>query len=258
MEAIESFFNSNFTEESLETPPDKFKNEKKMNKSTKNTFIHPIEKPIEKPVTSDSLPPPKPPKNPLLDPLSVIVKLAILSNKPVGTKILIKDNIVHIQEPGIFQGVARYIHKTNRNDLRYLYNPIQLACKKHLGKKRKIPEIVQLFICAQYGIVKLIETYQSNDIICICLNYYYSIIQNFTKDLFQPIFRDDETTPLYTDILLDSLDSIWTPEKIKIILDMIHFLNDDKMAIDNVRSLDIFIQNIDKHTQPILASATDR
>ena len=31
----------------------------------------------------------------LLDPLSVIIKLAILSNKPVGTKILIKNNILY-------------------------------------------------------------------------------------------------------------------------------------------------------------------
>lgn len=267
MDAIESFFNSNFTEESERV--DKRKNpEKNMNKSptnkpaekpiklTEKTTNKPTEKPIDQPTDK-----PNPTiestkaKKPLLDPLSVIIKLAIISNKPIGTKILIKDNIVHIQEPGIFQGLTRYIHKTNRNDLRYLYNPIQLACKKYLGKQRKIPEIVQLFICAQYGIVKLIETYQTNDVISICLNYYHCIIQNFTKDLFQNIFRDDEITPLYTDPLLHNLDTIWTPEKIKVVLDMIHFLSDDKMAVDNVKSLDVFMQNIDKHTQVIFTSS---
>ena len=30
----------------------------------------------------------------LLDPLSVVIKLAILSNKPVGTKLLIQNNII--------------------------------------------------------------------------------------------------------------------------------------------------------------------
>jgi len=30
----------------------------------------------------------------VLDPLSVIIKLAILSNKPTGTKLLIQNNII--------------------------------------------------------------------------------------------------------------------------------------------------------------------
>ena len=34
----------------------------------------------------------------LLDPLSVIVKLAILSNKPIGTKLLIQNNVIYFQE----------------------------------------------------------------------------------------------------------------------------------------------------------------
>ena len=32
-------------------------------------------------------------KSVLLDPLSVIIKLAILGNKPIGTKILIQNNV---------------------------------------------------------------------------------------------------------------------------------------------------------------------
>ncbi len=38
----------------------------------------------------------------ILDPLSVIVKLAILSNKPIGTKLFISNNVVIFQEPGPF------------------------------------------------------------------------------------------------------------------------------------------------------------
>jgi hypothetical protein len=50
----------------------------------------------------------------LLDPLSVIIKLAILSNKPIGTKILIHNNVLYFQEPGIFQSVTRYYYNTNK------------------------------------------------------------------------------------------------------------------------------------------------
>jgi len=96
--------------------------------------------------------------NIILDPLSVIIKLAIICNKSIGTKILIKDGVVHIQEPGLFQGLTRYINKTNRYDLQYLYNPIFFACKYFLNKevRKKNPEMVDLFICAQNGISQLI------------------------------------------------------------------------------------------------------
>ena len=71
----------------------------------------------------------------ILDPLSVIIKLAILSNKPVGTKIYIQNNIIHFQEPGMFQAVCRYVLNTNKTDLQYMYNPIELACQHYLTEK---------------------------------------------------------------------------------------------------------------------------
>lgn len=196
--------------------------------------------------------------NPLLDPLSVIIKLAIISNKPLGTKLLIKENVIHIQEPGLFQGLARYISKTNRNDLQYLYNPIQFACQMFLNKEqqRKNPKMVDLFICAQNGILKLIDTYKgaANATIRLCLNYYYILIDNYVQKRYTLLFREDETTKLYTDLLLSNLNELWSYEKIKIVLDMIEFLSDDTMANDNVKSLDVFIQNMDKHTQPVILS----
>ena len=33
----------------------------------------------------------------VLDPLSVIIKLAVIGNKPVGTKILISNNVIYLQ-----------------------------------------------------------------------------------------------------------------------------------------------------------------
>ena len=43
----------------------------------------------------------------ILDPLSVIIKLAIISNKPIGTKVLILNNIIYFQSPGPFQALCR-------------------------------------------------------------------------------------------------------------------------------------------------------
>ena len=99
----------------------------------------------------------------ILDPLSVIIKLAILSNKSIGTKLLIQNNVIYFQEPGPFQALCRVIYKSNKTDLQYMYNPIQIACQTFLSKEniQKTPRIKSLFICAQLGIERLKETYKT-------------------------------------------------------------------------------------------------
>ena len=96
----------------------------------------------------------------VLDPLSVIIKLAIISNKPIGTKLRIDNNIISLQEPGPFQSLCRYFLKSNKTDIQYLYNPIEIACSKYLIKSvvDENPKITELFKCAQNGLLKLIET----------------------------------------------------------------------------------------------------
>ena len=56
----------------------------------------------------------------ILDPLSVIIKLAIIGNKPSGTKILIQNNVIYFQEPGIFQSMCRIVFNTNKTDLQFM------------------------------------------------------------------------------------------------------------------------------------------
>jgi hypothetical protein len=68
----------------------------------------------------------------VLDPFSVIIKLAILANKPVGSKLFIKNNALYINEPGVFQGITRFVVNSKKDDVQYLYNPIQYACKMFL------------------------------------------------------------------------------------------------------------------------------
>jgi hypothetical protein len=87
----------------------------------------------------------------ILDPLSVIIKLAILGNKPIGTKLLIINNTMKFQEPGPFQAICRIYYQSNRSDLQFIYNPIHISCLKFLSdeNRKKNPRIVNLFICAQ-------------------------------------------------------------------------------------------------------------
>ena len=191
----------------------------------------------------------------ILDPLSIIIKLAIISNKPVGTKLLIQNNIVYFHEPGMFQAVTRYFFNSNKTDLQYLYNPIHVACQQFLKKEfiQSSPRIKSLFECAQSGIERLKETYKSCSMICLCLNYYHTIITNFVEEVYnETIFRKDSMSSLYTKEVIGKLNTQWSQEKIKVILDLISFLTNDKMATNNVKSLENIMDNIDIETQEII------
>jgi hypothetical protein len=190
----------------------------------------------------------------ILDPLSVIIKLAILSNKPIGTKICISRNIIYFQEPGIFQGFCRYFLKTNKTDLQYMYNPIELACQHYLSKTciQQNPKLKELFKCAQNGILKLIETYKQCSIMRLCLNYYFSLISNHLDETcIDNLFRKDNITPLYTVDLVASLHKLWTPDRIKIILNLTTYLISSNNADADVKSMETIIDNIDLETQSV-------
>lgn len=193
----------------------------------------------------------------LLDPLSVIIKLAIIGNKPVGTKILIQNNIIYLQEPGMFQSMSRIFYNTNKADLQYMYNPIQIACNKFLSNEniKKNPRIKQLFICAQNGLKNLIETYKSCSIITLCLNYYYAIITNYVDEKYnESIFYKDSFTSLYTKDLIETLNDQWTSDKIKVVLDLIMFLTNDTMAGNNVKTLETIMENTDPNSKKIISN----
>jgi hypothetical protein len=192
----------------------------------------------------------------LLDPLSVIIKLAILGNKPIGTKILIQNNVIYFQEPGIFQSITRMFYNSNKTDLQYMYNPIHIACSTFLSKEfiQKTPRLKSLFVFAQNGLKNLIETYKNCSIISLCLNYYYAIITNHVEQKYNDsIFYKDSITSYYTKELIDTLNEQWTQDKIKVILDLIAFLTNDTTASNNVKSLETIMDNNDLNTQKIFS-----
>jgi hypothetical protein len=190
----------------------------------------------------------------ILDPLSVIVKLAILSNKPVGTKLLIQNNVIYFQEPGPFQSLCRMVYKSNKTDLQYLYNPINIACLHFLSKPfiDKTPRIKNLFLCAQNGLKKLIETYKSCSIITITLNYYYVLLSNHIQQSYnENMFVKDSFTNYYTSNIIETLNKQWTDEKIKVVLDIISFLLKYSDNPNNVKSLETIMDSIDENTKKI-------
>jgi hypothetical protein len=191
----------------------------------------------------------------ILDPLSVIVKLAILSNKPIGTKLLIQNNVVYFQEPGPFQAFCRIFYKSNKTDLQYMYNPINIACLHFLSKDfvGKTPRIKQLFICAQKGLKILMETYKNCSILNLTLNYYYALLTNHIEQQYNDnMFNKDNFTCYYTKEVCDNLNKQWTDEKIKVVLDIISYLLKYNDNPNNVKTLETIMESIDKNTQIVI------
>jgi hypothetical protein len=185
----------------------------------------------------------------VLDPLSVIIKLAILSNKSVGTKLRIDNNIIYTQEPGPFQAFCRYIFKNNKTDIQYLYNPIELACQNYLTKAviQQNPKIKDLFKCAQNGLLRLIDTYKACSVMRLCLNYYYSIISNHLEEKNnETLFRKDNMTTFYTPETLGKMMKIWTQDKIKIVLNLTTYLSSNENAETDVKSLETIMDGVDR------------
>jgi hypothetical protein len=191
----------------------------------------------------------------ILDPLSVIIKLAILSNKPIGTKICISNNIIFLQGPGPFQAFCRYIFSTTKSDIQYIYNPIQLACQQYLSKDAvsKNPKLKELFKCAQNGLIRLSETYKSCSIIRLCINYYATLIDNHLQEIYNDaLFKSDILTPLYTSELTKIFTKLWTQDRIKIILNLTTFLIGDEHAEANVKSIETIMIDIDTQVQKLI------
>jgi hypothetical protein len=191
----------------------------------------------------------------VLDPLSTIIKLAIIGNKPVGTKIYINENIIYLQEPGLFQALCRLYYNTNKTDLQYLYNPIYYACQTYLADKfvDKTPAIKKLFSSAIVGLARLKETYKSCPIIPLCLNLYISVIENHLDEhLVDSLFKKDAMTTHYDATTLSTLNNFWNNDRIKVVLDMIEFLCKDYSASSHVQSLQIFMTTTDTEVCKLL------
>lgn len=191
----------------------------------------------------------------ILDPLSTIIKLAILSNKPINTKICIDKNVIFIQEPGPFQAFCRYMFNNNKTDIQYIYNPIEIACQMYLTAQsiQQNPKIKELFKCAQNGIVKLMETYKNCSVMRICLNYYYSLISNHLDEKHdKTLFRKDHLSSIYSAELIEKMSKMWTQDKIKIVLNLTSYLSCNQNAETDVKSLETIMDGIDKMVREII------
>lgn len=191
----------------------------------------------------------------ILDPLATIIRLAILSYKPSGTKLWIHGNSVQYQLPGPWQFVCRYLYANTKSDIHYLYNPIVHACRIYLTPDmiEKYPDIRQLFSLAVDGLTTLLHTYSTIPIIHLVVFYYQDIIRRAmqTAEACMDPIRPDWIGHLYSAELLEQLAKKWTDKNVQVVLQLIMFLSKDARSVTNISSLETIVDTIDAELKPL-------
>ena len=150
----------------------------------------------------------------LFDPLSIIIKLGILSKKPIGTKISSQNFIIEIQEAGIYQSIYRYINNDNGYDVQNILEPIVIVCQYYLNfNKIEInSNIKKLFVYALDGIEKLLKIYRINLIVYYNLKFIELIILSYIKLVdnkfeYTSLTRDSEGIKSISHNSLNNIDT---------------------------------------------------
>ena len=165
----------------------------------------------------------------ILEPLQVMIQLSLLSHCPIGTKLSISDNLLHIQQPSWNQGIWRWYMKDNKDDLYYLFQAIRRFYMWY--KPENCVIYSKILDTAIKGLKKLQETYENTDKISIkhTLAMYTNILSLETPDLFNDSANEQAVN---IDKVFQNITSIYN-QKILAIIFNIFKLMDDETNEDN-------------------------
>jgi hypothetical protein len=101
----------------------------------------------------------------ILEPLQSMIQLALLSVKPIGTKLAIQENILYIQEPSIIQPINRWYNSDKKDDLYFLFQVIKRFIKWYNPENKIISVELYNLICSMSltGLDNLVKTYNNTD-----------------------------------------------------------------------------------------------
>jgi hypothetical protein len=133
----------------------------------------------------------------ILEPLQSMIQIAMLSVSPIGTKLAIYENILHLQTPTIVQPFSRWYYCDKKDDLYFLFQVIKRFIKWYGPKSSKTPinlELYQLIVTmSSKGLMNLIETYQKTESTSIIqvIQMYHDILVNNNN-----IYESPKISPL--------------------------------------------------------------
>jgi hypothetical protein len=207
-------------------------------------------------------------KNYVLDPLTCIIRCAILSFKPIGTKISICENKISFCEPNFLQGTLRWGSGDKREDLHNIYQPILKSTQWYVKENEDIRNIFRL---SKKGLEKLRDSYEENSIISHSLELYINIIDlflNSTGDCMSEFFKkkgtiecnnlaDDELKIEEDNKIYKELKKLWNDNQISIINNiLIQVEEDSNNSKEWLQALDIILSSKEKCVNEIIINNT--
>jgi len=210
-------------------------------------------------------------KHYVLDPLTCIIRCAILSYKPIGTKISIYENKIAFCDPNFLQGTIRWGSGDKREDLHNIYNPILKSTQWY---SRENEDIKNIFLLAKKGLDKLKNSYEENSIISHSLELYINIIDlfiNSTGECMSEFFKnktEDTKVSNKKDVKIENiseednqiyreLKNLWNDNQINIINNILIQVEKDKNnSKEWLESLDIILSSKEKCVNEIIVKNT--
>jgi len=161
----------------------------------------------------------------ILEPLQVMIQLGLLSHCPVGTKVSVADNLLHIQQPTYLQGVWRYWNKDNKDDLYYLFHAIRRYYKWYKPQNTKIFNYI--LALAIKGLSRLIETY-SKDTDKSSITHTLSLYKNVLELENPDLFKNAEKDAINIDNVFEKIVDIYDDRLLKAVFNILKLLNDEQ------------------------------
>lgn len=196
------------------------------------------------------------PRTRVPDPLSTIIRLAIYGCKPEGTKISIHGNRIHFHEFGSLQGAIRFMHGDSKNDLHYLYLPIETACQWYLSEELSdTAPVREVFQMAIEGLRRLDRVYHAVPLIRQCLTWYVQVIEHYLHSS-QP-YKVSQDIVRYGQDLIAKLRTIWNDNQIAAVVHLLRELRSSKSSNDITHLSDAveqFLGPIDHRVQRLAKS----
>jgi len=151
--------------------------------------------------------------NLILEPLQVMIQLALLAHSPIGTKISVNNNILHIQAPAWSQGAVRWWMNDNKDDLYYLFHAIRRYYKWYKSQDDEVYKYI--LIWAVKGIDKLSETYNKADKNNI--RHTLALYKNVLDLESDEIFKDDSNDMVTIDQVFKEVISVYDEKLLYIV-----------------------------------------
>jgi len=164
----------------------------------------------------------------ILEPLQVMIQLALLSHSPIGTKVSVSDNILHLHPPSYLQGVWRWYNSDGKDDLYYLFHAIRRYYNWYKSEDNKMFNYILL--TAVKGLEKLIVTYSTAEQTAIThtISLYKNVLELESPDLF----KDPNEDSINIDTVFRNIKDAYDKNLLKIIYNILLILENETTTED--------------------------